>query len=547
MPDGIFSRHWDVVSAASPEAWAPRAAAWLDSCRNEHVQCAMSHSPGAGNGGGFQPTRLIDVRDPMRPRLVTTANFESGEIQPYATLSYVWGPGQSYVLLSDSVAEMHEQLDLSRLPKTIADAIEVARHLGLDYIWIDALCIIQDSPDDKARELPLMADIYRNGAVSVVAAVAASASEGFLREPESAKFLVQPFDIDLGVADGAPSSLTFGYRDPYKASADPISSRAWTLQERVLAPRLLIFSRTGVMWMCREHFANPSAAPDAGPPYQTSLGFAAGAGADGKPVDDDMMRESWMAIRADYTEMDLTYCSDKLPAISALAAEVARRTGWTYVAGLWLENLFSELHWRCMKAERPSLSLDDGDSSLQLKPPKVREAGYLAPSWSWASIGLGMIVDSEGERLDREAFHFRIVRCEVDHAGFQYGPVTGGFLEVEGRLVELDWQSRDEPDWYGTDILLVDPLGKGPEGKPLFLGDGTLDPLDEPLSQAEPLVCLSMSKLKFGRQPITPIEGLLLYPKTPESGGNVFRRIGFFRITGVSIFDQAPSRRMRIE
>ena len=166
---------------------------------------------------------------------------------------------------------------------------------------------------------------------------------------------------------------------------------------------------------------------------------------------------------------------------------------------------------------------------------------------SWASVGLGMIVDSEDERLDREAFHFNIVRCQVNHAGFQFGPVTGGFLEVEGRLLALTWRLQDSPDWDGTDISLLDPREKGPAREPLIVGDGTLDPLNEPLDQVEPLVCLALSKLQLGRQRIKPIEGLLLYPKTPEPGGNIFRRIGFFRVTAVSIFDQAPSRMLRIE
>lgn len=530
MINQVFPRRWDIVSAASNE-WAPRAEAWLRACGG-HRSCAPS--------GIFQPTRLIDVRDSKHPRLVTRES--KCDVQPYAVLSYVWGLKQSYVLTNASIAEMHAGLDLSRLPRTISDAIEVARRLGFDYIWVDALCIIQDSPEDKAKELPLMADVYRESSISIVAASAASANEGFLNTPEPARFLLDPFEVDLGTVDGSPLALTFGHRIPYKASGDPISSRAWTLQERVLSPRLLIFSRSGVMWMCRECYVNPSTAPDAGPPYRTSLHSSSGYGNnvddddgdDGDELAEAFIRKRWMAIRADYTDMDLTYCSDKLTAISALAAEVSRRTGWTYLAGMWRENLFSELHWQSSKR---TLS---GEVSL-LKPQRAREAGYLAPSWSWASVGLGMIVDSEDESANREVFYFKILRCHIDIANdtdFQFGPVKSGYLEVEGKAVELAWELEDMTDF--SEVLLLDTEDEG-----IIAGEGTLDPLDENLDPDAKFVCLGISRLRLGPNRIMPVEGLMLLPIGHGSGR--FRRVGFFRMTEFSVFDDVATRILRIE
>lgn len=367
----MFPRHWEVVSAASLDEWVPRAQAWLRACK-EHASCTTS--------GAFQPARLIDVRNPQHPRLAIFSAGDSSQnnVQPpYVALSYVWGPKQEYVLTQASLDEMRRGLDLTRLPRTLSDAIGTAHWLGFEYLWIDALCIIQDSPEDKARELPLMADTYRESSLCTVVASAAAASDGFLKAPDPPEFFVDPFQVTLDSADGSSPSLTFGYRAPYKASADPISSRAWTLQERVLSRRLLIFSRGGVMWMCRESFANPGAAPDQGPPYQTSLGPSSGAGDGGDEDAQASIRETWMALRADYTEMDLSYCTDKLQAISALAAEVGRRAGWTYLAGMWEDNLFSELHWRSTK-------LGPSGETLVLKPQKARGIGYLAPSWSSA-------------------------------------------------------------------------------------------------------------------------------------------------------------------
>ncbi|KXX75387.1 Heterokaryon incompatibility protein 6, OR allele [Madurella mycetomatis] len=530
----VFPRHWEVVSAASFDEWVPRAQTWLRACK-EHVSCTTS--------GVFQPTRLINVRNPQHPRLAifSAGDFSrSGVPPPYVALSYVWGPKQEYVLTQTSLDEMRRGLDLKRLPRTLSDAIEAAHWLGFEYLWIDALCIIQDSLEDKAKELPLMADTYRESSLSIIVASATAASDGFLKAPDSPEFLVDPFQVRLGSVDGSSTLLTFGYRAPYKASADPISSRAWTLQERVLSRRLLVFSRRGVMWICRETFANPSAAPDAGPPYQTSLGLSPEAG-DGSDEDAwASIRGTWMAIRADYTEMDLSYCTDKLPAISALAAEVGRLTGWAYLAGMWEDNLFSELHWRSTK-RGPS------GETLVLKPQKARGIGYLAPSWSWASVGLGGIVDSEDERAEREVFHFTILACHVDSdLAFPFGLVKGGYLEVSGKALELAWQPGDRPSWDDDDISLIDPGGSSDStGTPLLVGDGTLDPLDEHLDPGLRLVCLGMSKLRLGRQRTVPVEGLILVPNGP--GSSAFRRIGFFRMTAPSVFDGVATRILRIE
>ncbi|KAK1749910.1 heterokaryon incompatibility protein-domain-containing protein [Echria macrotheca] len=520
-----FNQQWDVVSAALFHGWVPRAQTWLRACK-AHTSCSPS--------GAFRPTRLIEVRDPRHPRLVISAeDIPQNTTLSYIALSYVWGSNQAYTLTEASLSDLRRGLDPARLPKTLSDAIAATYQLGFMYLWIDALCIIQDSPGDKALELPRMADTYKESVLTLIIASATAASDGFLKTPSPARFFLQPFQVGSG--------LTFGYRTPYKASADPISSRAWTLQERVLSRRLLIFSSTGVMWMCREDFINPAAAPDAGPPYQTFLDpYLSASHPSEQPVlgDEDaqaQIRETWAAIRADYTEMALSYYTDKLPAISALAAEIGAKTGWTYLAGMWKEDLFSDLHWRCMKQ---SLTGD----RFTLKPAKVKEAGYIAPSWSWASVGIGAVVGSEDERDDREVFDFSILECQVDtlYPGFSYGPVKHGYLEVTGKTVELGWRYEDRPSWDGSDISLIEECDTQ-----LVVGDGTLDPLDEPLDPDIKVTCLGMSKLRLGRQRIVPVEGLILVPK--RDGGAAFRRIGFFRMAAPSVFDAATVRALRIE
>jgi hypothetical protein len=435
------------------------------------------------------------------------------------------------MLTSELLEEMRLGIDRVRIPRTILDAIQVVHRLGIDYLWVDALCIIQDSSDDKLYELPRMADIYRQSSLTIVAASSCSASEGFLSSPDPPTFFVEPFRINFSGSDGLSKSLTFGYRQMYKGTVDPINFRAWTLQERVLSPRLLIFSHTGVMWMCREWYMNLGSSPDAGPPYLTSLGPESS----NEEVDETFIKKKWLTIRAEYTEMDMTYCSDKLSAISALAAEISRRTGWTYLAGLWEENLFSDLHWRCIK--KPS-----SGQKFPYKSQRVLDAGYLAPSWSWASVGDGMIMDGEDGNQNRQVFDFEILQCRVIAVGdstFSFGPVQSGFLDVEGRLIQLPWRYDDTDAWDCTYITLLD------KDKTSVVGEATPDPLDEDIPPDTQLYCLGMSRFRLGRQRIIPVEGLILLPLDDSS--TTFRRIGFCRLTCPSVFDNIIRRRLRIE
>jgi hypothetical protein len=103
------------------------------------------------------------------------------EVAPYAALSYVWGGPQAFCTLQSNVASHSSQISLSTLPQTIQDAVFCAHKLGLKYLWVDSLCIIQDSTDDWEREIANMAQIYKNAFVTISAAKAKGCHEGFLK------------------------------------------------------------------------------------------------------------------------------------------------------------------------------------------------------------------------------------------------------------------------------------------------------------------------------------------------------------------------------
>jgi len=505
----------------------------MSACNSSHQSCKPTRS--------LQPTRLIDVTDPDGARLILTT---PGELRPYAALSYVWGVDQAYKLTKDTLKEKQRHIDMTLLSRTIKDAITVTRQLNLGYLWVDALCIIQDSKDDKARELPLMGDIYRNSAVTIIAASAPSANEGFLHPSESPRFFAQPIDIPLLGPRGEREIIRLAYRKYYLPSADPANSRAWCLQERVLSTRVVSFSYDGLKWMCREMHINPSAAEEAPRPFQVLAPLAAES--ESGP-DEDVILALWYRIRNDYSGRKLTIATDKLPAISAVAAEVARLTGWTYLAGMWREKLLSELHWECEKKRDyvpPIIQDVDASGNPPSEPdPDPAKTKYIAPSWSWCSIASESAAVLDDDMQERQPFQFEILQCQVEpvNRGFPFGEVKSGFLEVKGLAVDLTWELHDleegNPD--NSDVRLVD--GEGDSR--YIIGEGVLDARpDVPIRKGK-IKCLAMSTTKVGARKGSLVDGLLLQPHG-EHGE--FHRVGKFQMYGPTVFEGVSAEVYRI-
>lgn len=135
---------------------------------------------------------------------------------------------------------------LKRLGRSY-DATRTARRLGFRYIWIDALCIIQDSPSDKSAELPQMANIYSHSALTIFAARSNGSDEGFLKPSElDVGGMLQVIEIPISRPVGNAVNISLGGVIDWKSLENPIYRRAWTLQEELLSPRLPMFEKSSV-------------------------------------------------------------------------------------------------------------------------------------------------------------------------------------------------------------------------------------------------------------------------------------------------------------
>ncbi|KAI0137962.1 HET-domain-containing protein [Hypoxylon sp. NC0597] len=566
-----FSREWKALSAAGAE-WPPVVRRWLDNCQQYH-QCALYST--------FRPTRLIDVGDPLHPHLIESVARSddslnnSGDAMGYVTLSYVWGAKQDYVLTRDTLQTKLAGLDTQRIPQSVMEAMEVTRRLGFRYIWVDALCIIQDSPEDKLKELPMMAKIYQHSAMTISAASSPSASEGFLKPPDPPVFKVQPFRITIG--KGKPQfpymNLSLAFREEAPEVKDPIDSRGWTLQEWALSSCRLRFSSRGIQWTCNKLVADPSALSGEehrDPPIQFSPeGYVqnyfgeASAIISSLPelnerlshrytVDEAYKRKEaammWIEIRSQYAQRSLSFPTDKLSAISAIAAIAAEEHGMTYLAGLWKEALLTDLQWYYIFRSNPTGPLSTVTAAQE------RDNEYIAPSWSWASVGYdkGNLYPKQSRKWTTDRpWHLKILDCGVDlvdGSDFSFGPVKSGYLDIEGRVLDVEWEL-----WTRNTVALNKiSLHESPREKSnKRLGQAFLDFPSFCLEEGLKLKCLILTKADLVYNQYKPerypevicAHALLLLPLRKP---NTYRRIGLCYLHEGGLWEESTSESIRI-
>lgn len=302
----------------------------------------------------------------------------------YVTLSHCWGPSGLEMKLTAPVEKsLKERIPWDSLPKTFRDAILITRTLqnafGIKYIWIDALCTLQDSPGDWDKEASNMADIYRYSFCNLAACVGIDSHSGLLwrRDPCWEHSCV----VEAAIEDSTASFYKIENRMSFKTSVQTsiLETRAWVLQEVLLAPRVLYFTPHQWVWECATLCASEMAPNDTliGSPNK-HMSFDAPfiqsetVHEQSNPLGADYrLYRIWMNTVNLYTSRKLTEARDKLVAISGLAKQMHAmlHVKDEYIAGLWGRNLILHMLWRISYGQRAT-----------------RPQPYCAPTWSWASV-----------------------------------------------------------------------------------------------------------------------------------------------------------------
>lgn len=196
------------------------------------------------------PTRVLDIdlEDTTSVKLLHT----EGRTEPYAALSYCWGDGPNEETTKENLQKKLQPFALESLPKTIQDAVLSAKQLGLRFLWIDALCIIQDCKEDKLRELAKMHGVYKNSHATLIAARAHSVHDGFLKHQERPKV---DLTIPYGESEGKCGTMLLReevqLKNRLRGSPDATERRGWCLQEGLLSHRCIVYSQYSLLWKCK--------------------------------------------------------------------------------------------------------------------------------------------------------------------------------------------------------------------------------------------------------------------------------------------------------
>ena len=220
---------------------------WLDNCVGEHGCCRPKKLPRL-------PTRVIDVGSSggRTPRLLATDRRPA----QYLALSHCWGTrtaSEGHIrLLQSNLQDMLTEIPIASISKNFQDAIEVVRKLNFKYLWIDALCIIQDSKSDWENESARMNDVYECSHLTLVATSAGSTNDGFL-ERSKPPVVDLPYhdDTDPTVESTFSISRCVTWLSWKLVDQTTWNTRGWTYQERLLSRRLLHFTSSALFWECR--------------------------------------------------------------------------------------------------------------------------------------------------------------------------------------------------------------------------------------------------------------------------------------------------------
>ncbi|KAF4630552.1 hypothetical protein G7Y89_g7584 [Cudoniella acicularis] len=403
---------------------------WLEICKSEHKFCSW-------NDNHVLPARIINVgSDSKDPFLVTT----NGETGSWATLSHCWGGEVSITTTNETLELRQRGIPMEDLPRSFQDAVIFTRKLGLKYIWIDSLCIIQDSRDDWNRESVKMYDIYSYAAINISAAAAKNARETIFKSRSESKLqplITIPCFSNKKKLQGSVSirHCTCGtgvYREP-------LHRRAWVLQESILSPRRIDFASDQVYWTCRTNarseafpleetydieilivsprdlFRMPLGEYEPHPqihsigPYNTPMSW-------------------WSKSQHLYFHREVTINDDLLPAIAGIAAKIAERTGYTYKAGLWAEDFHRGLLWQ---ASHPSEKIE----------------ATTVPSWSWASRKHPWHPRFLFLEVYRPGFRANILEVDVETCnGSPFSQVISASLKMESFCRPLGfWKGENRP------------------------------------------------------------------------------------------------------
>jgi hypothetical protein len=361
---------------------------WITECRDTHPTCRQTISGTEINSLPKLPTRVIDVgcSDTEHAlRLFVT----DGHRDEYLTLSHCWGNDSRAVLTTASLPTLERNMVMTDLPLTIQDAITTTRALGFRYLWIDSVCIIQDSAEDWDRESHQMGSIYELSFCTIAATCAMDSASGFLKPRSHSTIRLQTGGDTLRLDQGYMYFTNQPTSDPQRIEEATLNSRGWVLQERLLSRRIIHFAQDQIYWECRHHVAAEDGLLE--PSMKTRQDQLIGITRSlAKRPSPDKFVSLWLDIIERYSQLRFTFEKDRLPALLGLKERLAGLTQLSYIDGHWFPAPGSAI-------PRSLLFYVHGTEG-------VHRAQADCPSWSWEGKGSAVTYEAAVSFLPRATY-----------------------------------------------------------------------------------------------------------------------------------------------
>ncbi|KAI9711707.1 MAG: hypothetical protein M1820_001851 [Bogoriella megaspora] len=469
----------------------------LKECMTSHILC----------GEGQQkplPSRILDIG--LSPGDTVILRQIPNVTERYACLSHCWGSNWNseppLITTSENVASHLQGIPETRLQREYQEAIVLCRELGVRYLWIDSLCIVQDDENEWAQEAAGMASTYENAFITL----AAASSDKDAADPSADRFSSDQ-NIKVGkwragevvypvytrrikshldwtsrwILGSKRPDFSFTTKDDY-----PLLGRAWVYQERILSPRVLHFSKYELYWECREiskcqcEWVNSAVGKVTQKHLENEHALAVLLDAGTGRIDPQAERSTkikgydsigqinvefrWQSIVEEYSRLQLMYDKDRLPALSGLAKQMQYLSGDQYLAGIWASNLTQSLRWHMGF----------------LEPLLPRSSTYIAPTWSWVSVKSPIMYGERVVGKEDQEFRDNVQQWRRDHSSDlldariitahctlstsnPFGEVSSGSLLIEGVLEPgtMRWHSEVAKLYHTSADETPPPLASG--------------------------------------------------------------------------------------
>ncbi|RYP51581.1 hypothetical protein DL768_003088 [Monosporascus sp. mg162] len=485
------------------------------------------------------PTRLLKIQALSQGFYDLRIDYPVDPVM-YAALSYCWGGEQVHKTTTENLPRYSLNVQWENLPKTIQDAVKVTAALDIEYLWVDSICIVQDDDDDKAREIADMPNIYNGATVTIVAATAKTAKDGFLQDRDPHTLMGSAFSLPFRCPNGRIGSVYLS-KIGSLGFDEHIDTRAWTLQETYLSTRLLRFGNKQCSLMCQcspskprivdgwklgqeydvRHIENiiflstlnvEDDVPALKHHYKSTYGTDLEYDVDAREMVYWDLIDMWRDLVEAYTTRSLSVPEDRCLAISGVADRIAPILKTGYVAGHWEKFLPADLLWN-------------------VETPQPKPRAYQGPSWSWTSVNGSVLFYMADRDVSLEV---QKVDTQLYSPKAPFGAVKQGTLRVCGEAHKTLFSKSILSNMFWPDTQETNFLGSragGSMSEPGYGGLEAKESTEKPTEPSEQVVLYFLEIRSPGSGIGSGSIGLVLQERSPSSSPSGFSRIGLYDFT----------------